>query len=291
MNFHIDIIPHQPYEEMEKNFIPNLLDYYKYPQKYAIEPFRIFGNVYYVGDKQVCCHLVDTGKGIILIDTGYAHTMHILMSNIRKLGFSPEDIKIIIHSHGHFDHFGSSQRIKELYGCKIYMGKPDVDRLKINPKAGLMELSPEPYGQIPDTDVALNDEDIISLGNTEIRCVSAPGHTEGVMAFFFEATDGNIKKKVGYWGGVGFFTIHKAHLKKYGLPIDLSDRLGETIAKLRKESAEITIGNHPSNNKTIQRYNYMLEHPNENPFVDASVWVEQLDVMQAKLDDFIAKNY
>lgn len=291
MKFHIDMIPHKPYDKMEKDFLGNLLDYYKYPAKYAIEPFRIFGNLYYVGDKQVCCHLVDTGDGIILIDTGYAHTMHILVNNIRKLGFCPEDIKIIIHSHGHFDHFGCSQRFKELYGCKIYMGKPDADRLKVNPDAGLMKYSPEPYGPIPDTDVALNDGDNISLGNTKIICVSAPGHSEGVMAFFFDAIDGTIKKKVGYWGGVGFFTIHKAHLLKYGLPLDLRDRLGETIIRLRKEHADITIGNHPANNKTIERYHYMREHPYDNPFIDGAVWNEQLDIMQTKLDDFIAKDY
>ena len=291
MSLKIDFIPNKPYCEMEAEFVPNLLDYYSFPEKYELEPFKIFGNLYYVGDKKVCCHLVDTGNGLILFDTGYAHTMHLLIRNIRKLGFHPKDIKIIIHSHGHFDHFGSSRRLKELYGCKIYMGKPDVDRLIINPKTALMELSPEPYAAIPETDVPLNDGDIISLGSTKIRCVSAPGHTEGVMAFFFDVSDGTEIKRVGYWGGIGFFTIHRPYLIKYGLPLDLSKRLAETILKLRKERADITIGNHPANNKTVERYNYMREHPSENPFVDATVWGEQLDVMHARLDDFIAKNY
>ena len=291
MSFRIHIIPHKPYEEIEAGFLKNLLGYYQCPEKYALEPFRIFGNLYYVGDRQVCCHLVDTGDGLILIDTGYAHTMHLLIRNIRALGFKPEDIKIIIHSHGHFDHFGASCRLKTLYNCKIYMGRGDVERLKINPSAALMEYSPEPYGPIPETDVAIEDGDIISLGNTHIRCVSAPGHSEGVMAFFFDAYDGDEKKQVGYWGGVGFFTIHRAHLERYGLPLDLRDRLGETIIKLRSEHPDITIGNHPANNKTVDRYYYMCENPLKNPFLDASVWNEQLDVMQIKLDDFIAKNY
>jgi len=291
MSLKIDVIPHKPYSEMETEFVPNLLDYYAYPEKYYLEPFKIFGNLYYVGDKKVCCHLVDTGNGLILFDTGYAHAAHLLIGNIYKLGFNPKDIKIIIHSHGHFDHFGASRRIKELYGSKIYMGKADVERLKTNPRCALMELSPEPYAAIPETDVSLNDGDIVSLGNTQIRCVSAPGHTEGVMAFFFEVEDGTERKQVGYWGGVGFFTIHQAYLKKYDLPLDLKYRLGETIIKLRKESPDITIGNHPANNKTVERYYYMCKNPSENPFVDSSVWQEQLDVMQLKLDDFIAKNY
>lgn len=291
MSLKVDIAANKPYEEMEAEFLPNLLEYYKYPEKYAMEPFRIFGNLYYVGDKKVCCHLVDTEDGLILFDTGYAHTMHILIRNIRTLGFSPEDIKIIIHSHGHFDHFGCSRRMKALYGSKIYMGEPDVERLKINPRSALMELSPEPYGPIPETDVALKDGDIIRLGKTSIRCVAAPGHTEGVMAFFFHATDGVLNKRVGYWGGIGFFTMHRAYLEKYGLPLDLPKRLGETIQKLRTEYADITIGNHPANNRTVEKYACMCRNPSENPFLDSSVWNELLDIMQEKLDDFMEKKY
>lgn len=291
MNLNIDTTLPKSYNEMQAEFLPNLTDYYQYPEKYALEPFKIFGNLYYVGDTKVCCHLIDTCDGLILFDTGYAHTMHLLIRNIRKLGYSPEDIKIIIHSHGHFDHFGSSRRMKELYGCKIYMGKPDVERLKINASAALTDLGPEPYAAIPETDVPLEDGDVISLGNTRIRCVSAPGHTEGVMAFFFDVTDGWEKKQVGYWGGIGFLTVHRAHLIKYGLPLDMRDRLGKTIEKLRREHPDITIGNHPANNKTPERYEYMLQNPSENPFVDRSVWQEQLDVMQAKLDYFISQDY
>ena len=81
------------------------MDFYNHPEKYVIKPFRIFGNLYYVGDKKVCSHLIDTGDGLILIDTGYQHSQHLLIESIYSLGFDPRDIKIIIHSHGHFDHF------------------------------------------------------------------------------------------------------------------------------------------------------------------------------------------
>ncbi|MBO5755315.1 MAG: MBL fold metallo-hydrolase [Clostridia bacterium] len=291
MHFPMEILPHKTYAEMAAGFLPNLLGYYEDPEKYALPPFRIFGNLYYVGDKQVCCHLVDTGDGLILFDTGYAHTMHLLLRSIKTLGFRPEDIKIIIHSHGHFDHFGSSARLKALYGCKIYMGRADAERLRVNPRAALMELSPEPYGPVPETDVALEDGDVIALGNTRVRCVSAPGHTEGVMAFFFDAIQGETTKQVGYFGGVGFFTIYREHLEKYGLPLTLPLSMKETIEKLKREHPEITIGNHPANNKTVERYAYRKEHPSENPFLDASVWEENLRVLEIRLQDFLSKNY
>ena len=72
-----------------------------------MRPFRIIGNTYFVGTYQASAHLIDTGDGLILFDTGYGNTTHMLLDSIRSLGFDPMDIKYIIHSHGHFDHFGS----------------------------------------------------------------------------------------------------------------------------------------------------------------------------------------
>ena len=98
----------KPFEE--RMHYPELrADYFAHPENYRVEPFQIFGNLYYVGDRDACPYLIDTGDGLILIDTGYGHETQFLMENIRTLGFRVEDIKIIIHSHGHYDHFGGTE--------------------------------------------------------------------------------------------------------------------------------------------------------------------------------------
>ena len=94
-----DLGTNKTYEEIMGGFLPALADYYANPSAYAIDPFCIFGNVYYVGDKKVCMHLIDTGEGLILFDSGYSHHYDGLIHSIRALGFSPADIKILIHSH------------------------------------------------------------------------------------------------------------------------------------------------------------------------------------------------
>ena len=78
----------------------------KFDQVYEgrIEPFRIIGNVYFVGTFQASSHLIDTGDGLILIDTGYSNTLYLVLRSIYKLGFKPEDIKYIVHTHWHWDH-------------------------------------------------------------------------------------------------------------------------------------------------------------------------------------------
>jgi metallo-beta-lactamase class B len=94
-----------------------------HPWKYTIEPFRIVGPLYYVGNEKVSSHLVDTGSGLILLDTTFPQTTYLLLESIRQLGFDPADIRLILHSHGHYDHFGGTRAIVELTQAKTAMGE------------------------------------------------------------------------------------------------------------------------------------------------------------------------
>ena len=79
-----------------------------------IIPFKIIGNLYFVGSYCQSSHLIDTGDGLILIDTGYPQNLYLLINSIYKLGFSPYDVKYIIHSHGHYDHGGGLSKFLEI---------------------------------------------------------------------------------------------------------------------------------------------------------------------------------
>ena len=68
-----------------------------HPWDYAVEPFRIAGGLYYVGNKYVSSHLIDTGDGLILLDTSFPQTVYLLLESIRRLGFYPADIHTILH--------------------------------------------------------------------------------------------------------------------------------------------------------------------------------------------------
>ena len=111
------------------------------------------------------------------------------------------------------------------------------------------------------------------------------------MAFFFNATDGNTAYSVGCIGGLGFNSLYKEFLRKYELPLDMKEKLANTIHKMRTEQVEITLGNHPNQNGTIEKRQYMLEHPGENPFINSAVWNEVLDALDAKLRSFQELGY
>ena len=158
----------KPAEASLGNYATNHADYFAHPENYSLEPFRIFGNRSYVGDKKACPYLIDTGDGLILIDTGYGHEKPSIPDNIRTLGFRVEDVKIIIHSHGHYDHFGNTDAIRKLSGAKVYMSRVDTQLIREMPERALVHHSCVPGAQSAGPDVEVDDGDHIVLGNTDI---------------------------------------------------------------------------------------------------------------------------
>lgn len=278
------------YEDLEKSLAGNRVDFYTNPHKVYMEPFRIIGNLYYVGDRRVCAHLIDTGDGLILFDAGFQHTIHLLIESVWEAGFNPRDIKYLILSHGHFDHFGAANEFRALYGCETFMSRADAEMLRNNPDAGLLDMNPNPYAKLPVIDHMFDDGDIISLGNTSVKCILSPGHSPGTTSFFFDVADGTKIYRVGYFGGSGFLTLYKDFLKKYKLPLSLRDDFIKTIDMLTGIKVDITLGNHPSQNSTIEKRRKMLDNPEQNPFINPREWDGYLANLKELYTAFLEKD-
>ena len=281
------------YEGAFEKFEPSLSDFYRDASAYRVEPFRIYGNLFYVGNKKVCMHLIDTGEGLILFDTGYGNDFYLLLESIRELGFDPHDIKIVIHSHGHFDHMNGGEALRRIYGCRIYMSRVDADLVEEMPERALAEYGPYKYFDkwcVPDE--RIDDGQIITLGNTSIRCVLTPGHTLGTMTFFFDAVDDAGRKlHVGYMGGCGFLTVYRKYCEKYRLPQNKLELMESSIKKVYNEDVDIVIGNHPSQNCTVEKREWWIDHPENNPFINKNAWHEFLDGLEAKRKSFIEEGF
>ena len=120
------------------------------PWETYLEPLKMAPGVWYVsGNDWVACYLIDTGDGLILIDTAMHETAYLMIENIRKLGYELTDIKKILLSHAHIDHIGGCRTMKELTGAKVYLGKRDLiflhERKELHPQsAGLRDLKKLP---------------------------------------------------------------------------------------------------------------------------------------------------
>lgn len=242
----------------------------KFEHRYegAIEPFKIIGNVYFVGTTPASSHLIDTGDGLILIDTGYEDTLFLLINSIYRLGFSPYDIKYIIHTHWHGDHTAATAALVHLTGAKTFIGEKDEKKVS--------------RYFIPD--VLLKEGDAVELGNTRIEVMETPGHTEGTISLFFEAEDNGKIYKVGTFGGAGANTLAK---DKFDYP-DCREDYRNSLARLRERKVEVFIGNHVWNNDTEAK-GKILRETGENKFIDEALWGEFLDFCEKRLDEVIEK--
>jgi len=251
--------------------------FYRYPEKYRMKPFRIFGNLYFVGNADVGSYLIDTGDGLILIDTTYPTTRALLVQSIWEAGFSPSNIRYVLHTHGHFDHFGGTGLIVSLSGAKTYLGAPDAEMFRQRPEMALISDARYAYLELFTPDVELKDGDIIALGNTSIRAISTPGHTKGVMTYIFDVTDGKETHAAGLYGGIGVNTLCRDFIEKYG-NADCRDVHLKSLEKVRKEHVDIVLGNHTAQNHTSEKFKEMLDRPGgRNPFINPHEWNEFID--------------
>ena len=234
-------------------------------------PVNMFGNLYFVGTKPASTHVVDTGEGLIVFDTGYQHSLYVLIDNIYRMGLKLADVKYIFLTHGHIDHFGGAKALRDLTGAKIALGAED--RLYAN---GALDLSYAKelgmaFKETFEPDVLLYDGDEITLGNTTVKAVATPGHTPGAMSFFFDVTDGKESFRAGLHGGMGINTMCKAFLDKYGLPFSLREDFVKSMLRLNEEKVDIFLGNHMQHNNTESKA-ALLKAGNKYAYVDSSEW-------------------
>lgn len=243
----------------------------KKPWEGSFDPVQIFGNLYFVGTTPASVHLVDTGDGLIMFDTGYMQSLYVVIDNIYRMGLDPHSIKYIMLTHGHIDHFGAARAIKELSGAKIALGYEDREYAN-----GALDLSyakelDMEFSETFEPDILLSDGDELRLGNTTVRAVATPGHTPGAMSYFFGVTDGTDTYIAGLHGGMGTNSLRRDFLDKYGLPYTLREDYVRSMRRLNEEKVDIFLGNHMQHNHTKEKAE-LVRAGNKLAFVDPSEW-------------------
>lgn len=238
-----------------------------------VKPFRLCGNIYYVGSKRYSCHIIDTGDGLVMIDNGYEKNAAQIVESMAMLGFKPEDVKILLVSHEHKDHFDATPFIftKEQMP-KIYVGARGASALP----------------QYFRPDVLMHDGDIIELGNTKILCRETPGHALGVISFFFDVEENGKTYRAGMFGGNGIWQMSKKYMAARGLTENQKQMFFDSIKMLRNEHVDVPLGNHPPCNRTLEKI-AKLQTSGVNLFIDTSNhdWIALLDWREAQLKELI----
>ena len=258
-------------------------------EKRYVAPFRIYGNVHYVGDSWVCVHLIDTGDGLLLIDSGNVCATPWLVQAIWEAGFRPNDVKWIILSHGHIDHVGGAVFFRDTFGTKLYLGEPDARMYEEKPEFSYIQDSPCLLDDVFVPDEVIRDGDVLRFGNTEISCYLVPGHTPGCVALFFDAVENGVVKRCGYYGGFGFNTLTVRELDEFGdTEHTMWKTYEESILHVIDQKTDIFLGNHADNNHTLEKREKYLADPSVNPFIDPDEWKTYLSGKIDELHAFVA---
>jgi len=244
--------------------------------------FQIAPHVYYVGTSYVGCYLINTRKGLVLIDQGFAETVYLVFENIRDMGFRPKDIKHILVSHGHFDHCGGTRLIQEYTKGRVYMSKEDYDMMQEHPEWVYFD-----YQNWIDFEVDefYADDKVLDFGDIKISTKLTPGHTPGTTSFFFEDYDSQGRRyKVAMHGGVGVNTLTDQFYKEHpGWPEDMPDKFLESMNEMLNIELDIPLPSHPMHIPVIPKAGTYVEGP-KNPFINPQGWVDmvKLRIEQAK---------
>ncbi len=256
-------------------------------QEIKLQAFEMHKNLYFIGSEAVSVHLINTEQGLVLIDTGYPNMYDLILDNIKKMGFAPKDICAIFHTHGHIDHFGTTQKLVNLSGAKTYISRIDNDIVNGNldlswaKEVGLERL---PYFNC---DILIEDGDIFSFGNTQIRCVHTPGHTEGVMSFIITLENEGKNTVAAMHGGIGTNSMSAEFLTKYGLSFDCRDKFKEGLKRLSSENVDLVLGNHPEQSNTKRKMIRVMN--GETDLTDKGEWQRFLDSAEKRINALLEK--
>ncbi|AZA56829.1 subclass B3 metallo-beta-lactamase [Chryseobacterium shandongense] len=243
----------------------------------SYEPFRIAGNLYYVGTYDLASYLIVTDKGNMLINTGLADSLPIIKKNIQKLGFKYQDTKILLLTQAHYDHLGAMADIKNETGAQLYVDAADAEVLK---SGGKTDYEMGKYGvtfKPVNPDYILKDKDQVKLGNTKLTMLHHPGHTKGSCSFIFETRDNKRSYKV-LIANMPTIIIDKKFSEVADYP-DIEKDYQYTLSEMKKLDFDIWVASHASQ-FDLHKKRKPGNSYNPNVFMNKKEYLDQLNELE-----------
>lgn len=161
------------------------------------EPFRIAGNLYYVGNAGVTSFLLTSPEGHVLIDGGYPESAGAIISSVEKLGFHMADVKVLLNTHAHSDHAGGLRALQKASGAQLWISEGDAPIIESgsgnDPAMGRLRFVTSVFGRFPGAHVdhRFKDGQIVRVGEIELTAHVTAGHTRGCTSWSFPVQDGD----------------------------------------------------------------------------------------------------
>ena len=222
---------------------------------------KAFDNLAFVGAKWVSAWALTTSDGIILLDAlnNKDEAERLIEGGLRGLALDPAQVKRIIVTHGHGDHYGGATWLKQRTGAQVMLSEADWHMMETG-----LEFDVPQWGRPPKRDVVVADGEVVRLGDAGVQVLSTPGHSPGTISLLFNVQEGPRTQRAMLWGGTAF---------NFGRRPDRMQRIESYIAGTRRakevaarENVTVMLSNHAGYDEADKKL-LALASGTANPFV------------------------
>jgi metallo-beta-lactamase class B len=232
---------------------PNSANNFPWPDDPLIEPTKVFDNAYVFGRTSTVVWAITTSAGIVLIDAAHPGQLDtVVLPGLRKLGLDPANVRYVLITHGHDDHYGDAFYFQQR-GARVVSTEADWTLMETAPGAargggGAARLTPprpqapRPAATPPRRDIAVTDGQTVTIGDTTFTSIVIPGHTPGALGFIFPVKDGRTTHTAALFGGsalVPSFVRDEGQWQQY------IASLGHFAERTRRRNVDVELQNHP----------------------------------------------
>lgn len=206
-------------------------------------PLRVFPGLGYVGPKRVKQAVIDTGKGLVLIDAGLPEGLPVLRAHLAELGYRIDQVKWLLVTEPHYDHAGAIAAVVRESGARVYASASAAAALRhgISGDEDPQRASLIAYAPVK-TVTVVKDGQRLRFGTVTITARAMPGHTPGSMGWSWQACPSGMGcARVFFAASLNSLT---AGTYRYRDHPDLVGAFRRSIAMLRNEPCDVLLSNH-----------------------------------------------
>jgi len=248
------------------------------------EPFKMIGNVYYVGTDGLASYLITSPQGHILVDTVMPESTSLIKANIEKLGFKITDIKYLLNTHAHIDHTGGLAEMKQASGGQMVAGEADKPLLEGGYYPGAQENTALAFPPVK-VDRTVREGDTVKIADVTLTARETPGHSPGCTSWEFAVKDGEATRSVLiFCSGTVALNRLVTNPTYSGIVTDYR----KTFARAKDMKVDVLLAPHPEMYKMAEKRAKLAEG-GPNPFVSPGEFNAYAATLEKAFEEALAK--
>ena len=235
------------------------------------QPFRIFGNTYYVGTAGLSAILITSDAGHILIDGALPQSAPLVEANIRALGFQPRDIRFILNSHEHYDHAGGVSALQRMSGARVAASPATARALRQGhptPEDPQYQSSLNARFEPVENIEIIADHTTVRVGSLAVTAHFTPGHTPGATSWSWRSCEGTRCVDIVYADSLTPVSDDGFKFTGDGKRPSLVDTFRRSIARVEALPCDVILAPHPEFIGLARKLARLNERPDGNPFIE-----------------------